>query len=159
MSNFKKTNYVANDRSKKRKLAKCKSLGITCENCHLSCFYKEEIIANDTCEEQPIQVVDIEAEAKAKAEAEAKAKAEAEAKAKAEAEAKAKAEAETKAKAEAEAKAKAEAEAKAKAEAEAKAKAEAEVIELSLPSPLGTTVMSGTYLPGRSTMISLRTSA
>ena len=67
-----------------------------------------------------------EKEAKAKAEAEAKAKAEKEAKAKAEAEAKAKAEAEAKAKAEAEAKAKAEAEAKAKAEAEARAKAEAE---------------------------------
>jgi len=67
-----------------------------------------------------------EAEARAKAEAEARAKAEAEARAKAEAEARAKAEAEARAKAEAEARAKAEAEARAKAEAEARAKAEAE---------------------------------
>ena len=129
MSNFNKSNHVAADRSKKRKLAKCKSLGITCENCHLACFYKAEVLteqAVDNNAEELALKAKAEAEAKAKAEAEAKAKAEAEAKAKAEAEAKAKAEAEARAKAEAEAKAKAEAEAKAKAEAEAKAKAEAE---------------------------------
>ena len=124
MSKFNANNHVALDRARKRKLAKCKSLGITCENCRLACFYKSEIPQENSVEDiaqinKAAEIARAEAEAKAKAEAEAKAKAEAEAKAKAEAQAKAKAEAEAKAKAEAEAKAKAEAEAKAKAEAEA----------------------------------------
>ena len=128
MSNFNKNNHVATDRSKKRKLAKCKSLGITCENCHLACFYKAEILG--IAEEQPVdqsaELAKAEEEARLKAEAEAKAKAEEEARLKAEAEAKAKAEEEARLKAEAEAKAKAEEEARLKAEAEAKAKAEEE---------------------------------
>ncbi len=137
MSNFNKSNHVATDRSKKRKLAKCKSLGISCENCHLACFYKAEIlgIAEEKPVDQSAELAKAEEEARLKAEAEAKAKAEEEARLKAEAEAKAKAEEEARLKAEAEAKAKAEEEARLKAEAEAKAKAEEEA-KVEEPAPV-----------------------
>ena len=73
-------NLVAFNRSRKRRLAKCKSICYSCENCSMHCF----------SEEDQIKKAQAEAELRAKAELEAKAKAEAEAKAKAEAEAKAK---------------------------------------------------------------------
>ena len=100
MSNFNKNNSVASDRTKKRKMAKCKSIGITCENCHLACFYKAENLSTQTEEstvDQEALLAVAEAEAKAKAEEEARLRAEAEAKAKAEEEAKAAAQASTEA--------------------------------------------------------------
>ena len=90
MSNFNKSNSVASDRTKKRKLAKCKSIGLTCENCHLACFYKAEALGTKAEEQQPVdQSAELAAveEARLQAEAEAKAKAEEEARLQAEAEA------------------------------------------------------------------------
>ncbi|MBR3864004.1 MAG: hypothetical protein IKJ19_02665 [Clostridia bacterium] len=120
MSNFYSNDVISFSVNKKRQLSRCKKLGYTCDNCSLSCIYKE----GDNALE--LEKARLEAEAKAKAEAEEKARLEAEAKAKAEAEEKARLEAEAKAKAEAEEKARLEAEAKAKAEAEEKARLEAE---------------------------------